>query len=92
MILNSINQTHLFGHKELFLILKNLYDNDKLPNKLLFSGPKGIGKCTLSYHLANYIFSKKEEFSYDFNNFQISKKNKSYKFVYPYFKIRTITW
>ena len=33
--------------------------------KFLFSGPKGTGKATLAYHLANYIFSKKEEFPYD---------------------------
>jgi len=81
MILNSINQTQLFGHKKLFLTLKDLFDNHNLPNKLLFSGQKGIGKCTLSYHLTNYIFSKKENFSYDLNKFEINKNNKSFKLI-----------
>jgi DNA polymerase-3 subunit delta' len=58
-----------------------LYDKKKLPNKILFSGPKGTGKATLAYHLTNYIFSKKEEFPYDVNKFKINDLNKSYKLI-----------
>ena len=81
MILNPSNQTQLIGHDYLLLTLKNLFDDNKLPNKILFSGQKGIGKCTLSYHLCNYILSKKEDFSYDLQKFEINKNNKSYILV-----------
>ena len=81
MILNPSNQTQLIGHDDLLLTLKNLFDENKLPNKILFSGQKGIGKCTLSYHLSNYILSKKEDFSYDLQKFEINKNNKSYILV-----------
>ena len=52
---------------------------NKLPNKLLLSGQKGIGKSTLAYHLVNYALSKDEEFNYDVKNFEINRENKSYK-------------
>ena len=81
MISNNINQTKLFGHNELFLNLKFLFDNNKLPNKILFSGQKGIGKCTLTYHFINYILSKKEDFPYDIENFQINEFNRSHKLI-----------
>ena len=81
MIINPSNQTQLIGHDDLLLTLKNLFDDNKLPNKILFSGQKGIGKCTISYHLSNYILSKKEDFSYDLQKFEINKNNKSYILV-----------
>ena len=81
MFLTPSNQKQLIGHDDLLLTLKNLFDDNKLPNKILFSGQKGIGKCTLSYHLSNYILSKKEDFSYNFQKFEINKNNKSYILV-----------
>ena len=60
-------------------LIKLIYKNNKLPNKILFSGQKGIGKSTLAYHLINYILSENEEFSYDIENFKINENNKSYK-------------
>ena len=81
MILTPSNQTQLIGHDDLLLTLKNLFDVNKLPNKILFSGQKGIGKCTLSYHLSNYILSKKEDFSYNLQKFEINNNSKSYKLV-----------
>ena len=73
--------TRLYGlEKELnqFLIL---YKNNKLPNKILLSGKKGLGKATMAYHLINHILSKNEEFKYDIKNNIISKENKSYKLI-----------
>ena len=55
MNLEPSSQLNLFSHKEEFQKLINLYKNNNLPNKILFSGEKGIGKCTLAYHLINYI-------------------------------------
>ena len=79
--LKSSNQKQLFSYKNTFLDIVNLYNQKKLPNKILFSGPKGIGKATFAYHLINYIFSKDEESNYDVGNFQINDSNKSFKLV-----------
>ena len=61
MSLASKNQTKLYGLESFFNELKNLYDKGKLPNKILLSGLKGLGKCTLAYHLINYVLSIDEE-------------------------------
>ena len=81
MNLEPSSQLNLFSHKEEFLKLINLYKNNNLPNKILFSGEKGIGKCTLAYHLINYILSSNEDFSYDLDNLKIIPDNKSFKLV-----------
>ena len=75
------NQEMLLGYNDLFLNIINLYNNKKLPNKILFSGSKGIGKATFAYHLVNYIFSCNEQFSYDVNNFKINNSNKSFNLI-----------
>jgi len=79
--LKANNQNKLFNYNNLFLNVVNLYNNKKLPNKIIFSGPKGIGKSTFAYHLLNYIFSKNEEFNYNLSNFEINTLNKSYNLV-----------
>jgi DNA polymerase-3 subunit delta' len=81
MNLEPANQIKLFSHKEEFESLINLYSKNKLPNKILFSGEKGIGKCTLAYHMVNYILSIGEENSYDIKNLQINLENKSFKLI-----------
>ena len=77
--LKPVNQTYLFG---LHQYLQELIELDKkkcLPNKILLSGQKGLGKSTLAYHFINYILSKDEEYKYDMNNFVINKENHSFK-------------
>ena len=59
--INPKNQNKLYGHDDLFLKIIDLYENKKLPNKILLSGPKGIGKSTFAYHFINYVFSKVEK-------------------------------
>ena len=81
MKLEPTNQIKLYSHKEQFESLINLYSENKLPNKILFSGQKGIGKCTLAYHIVNYILSLSEENPYDTKNLQINSENKSFKLV-----------
>ena len=63
MNLNPSTQINLFEHKEIFNQLYKLYKNDNLPNKILLSGEKGIGKSTLAYHLINFVLSENEEHS-----------------------------
>ena len=59
MILEPWNNKELIGYNNFFLYLKEFFDNKKLPNKIIFSGNKGIGKSTFSYFLINKIFSEK---------------------------------
>ena len=79
--LKPSNQTKLFGYENSFSKIATLFNEKKLPNKILFTGSKGVGKATFAYHLINYIFSKDEKFNYDLTNFQINSENKSYKLV-----------
>ena len=71
-------QTKLYGLNKIFDELSNLFINNKLPSKILLSGPKGSGKSTLAYHFINYIFSKNEKYSYNYNEKTINKDNKSF--------------
>ena len=81
MNLKPSNQVHLFEHSHYLVELVSLYKQDKLPNKIFLSGEKGIGKCTIAYHLINYILSYNEELSYDLENFKINLENKSFKLI-----------
>ena len=75
------NQKKLYGYHKEFNELVTLYNNKKLPNKIFFNGPKGIGKSTIAYHLINYIFSNKEEYKYDLSNLEINNLNKSCRLI-----------
>ncbi len=81
MNLNPSTQINLFEHKEIFNQLYKLYKNDNLPNKILLSGEKGIGKSTLAYHLINLVLSENKEHPYDYENNIINSDNKSYKLI-----------
>jgi len=76
--IKPINQTKLFGLNKYINELIKLYNNNTLPNKILLSGSKGLGKSTLAYHLINYVLSKDEEYSYDIDNFEINTNNRSF--------------
>ena len=81
MNLNPINQLSLYGHHTEFTNFIELYISKKLPNKILLSGEKGIGKSTLAYHIINHILSYDEDFSYDIKNYRINPDNKSFKLI-----------
>ena len=82
MNLKPVNQLSLYGHHFEFLNFIELYKSQKLPNKILLSGEKGIGKSTLAYHIINYILSIDEDNSYDLKNFKINPDNKSFKLIF----------
>ena len=71
----------LYGMENYFTEIVDLYAQNKMPRKILFSGKKGSGKSTLAYHLINYIFSKDEKFEYDKKKFIINIENRSYKLL-----------
>ena len=79
--MTPFTQTKLISFKDIFKELVNLSLKNNLPNKLLFSGNKGIGKSTFALHLINYFFSHDEEGSYNIEDNQIDINNKSYKLV-----------
>jgi len=81
MNLNPTNQLSLYGHHLEFCNFIDLYKNKKLPNKILLSGEKGIGKSTLAYHIINCILSFDEDHFYDEKNFKINPDNKSFKLI-----------
>ena len=81
MILKPLENTKIYGMKKFFNEIITLYNDKKMPNKILLSGKRGSGKSTLAYHLINYILSKEEEFKYDLNNFNINPENKSFKLL-----------
>ena len=77
--IKPINQTRLFGLDIIINELIQLKSKDTLPNKILLSGPKGLGKSTLAYHFINYVLSKGEEFSYDVDKLMINPENRIFK-------------
>ena len=79
--IEPFNQTKLFGLENIINQLIMLDKKKNLPNKILLSGQKGLGKSTLAYHFINYVLSKDEEFIYDVDNFQISTENRSFKTI-----------
>ena len=81
MNLEPSSQLNLHVIGKYVLDLSKLYLNNKLPNKMLLSCEKGIGKSTLAYHLINFILSQDEEFSYDIQNLKIDPENRSFKLL-----------
>ena len=86
MNLTSSNNINLFGYKDLLLNLIESYKNKTLPRKIIFSGTSGIGKCTLAYHLTNYIFSKINS-PYEESRYSI-KNNDSIEKILKKFNVR----
>ncbi len=83
-MINDINpneQKKLFAYEKEFKFFINLYENKKLPNKILIKGKKGIGKSTFAFHLINFILSRDEKFSYDINNLEINNLSKTYNLI-----------
>ena len=81
MNIEPIKQLKLFGLGKFFNELVELDNKSKLPNKILLSGNKGLGKSTLAYHFTNYILSKDEEFRYDLDKYEINTKSRSFKTI-----------
>jgi len=81
MILKPSENTQLFGMDKFFNDIAGLYNEKRMPTKILLSGKKGYGKSTLAYHLVNFILSKSEDFKYNTNTLTINKENKSFKLL-----------
>jgi len=71
---NAKNSIKLFGLNDELNFLSSLYEQNKLPRVILFSGIKGLGKSTLINHFLFSIFDEK----YDKNNMSIGTSSKFY--------------
>ena len=81
MNLEPSENTSIYGYRYFFSEITELYNNKKMPNKILLSGKKGSGKATFAYHLVNFFLSKNEEFKYNLTENKINPENKSYKLL-----------
>mgnify|MGYP000362416777 FL=1 len=81
MNLEPSENTSIYGYKYFFSEITELYNNRKMPNKILLSGKKGSGKATFAYHLVNFFLSKNEEFKYSLTENKINPENKSFKLL-----------
>ena len=71
----------LFTFKKEINFISNLYVNRKLPQTILFTGEKGIGKLNVAYHLINFILSKDEDNEYCITTNKINSNNKTYNLL-----------
>tara|TARA_B100001057_G_scaffold287485_1_gene287571 strand:- start:523 stop:1455 length:933 start_codon:yes stop_codon:yes gene_type:complete len=81
MNINPNQQRKLFGLNVYINELVNLEENKKLPNKILLSGQKGVGKSTLAYHFINYCLSKNENLNYNIKDYEINPESTTYKTI-----------
>ena len=81
MILEPSQNKKLYCLNRYFNEIIKLYDSNRMPNKILLSGKKGLGKSTLAYHLINYILSKNETNKYDYKNMSIRSENRSFQLM-----------
>ena len=51
--------TSLIGYENYFSFFKKLIQNNNLPEVLMFTGEKGIGKATFVNHCMHYLFDSK---------------------------------
>jgi len=72
---------NLYGLDNHFRTFSDLYNNNKLPNKILLSGKRGVGKSTLAYHFINYILSTDEDNKYDYKELIINSENRSFRLL-----------
>ena len=71
----------LIGYNNIIQDLVNLYNVKKLPNIILLSGKKGIGKSLLAKHFLNFIYSKDENHEYSLKNLELNNLNRSFKLL-----------
>jgi len=74
----SKEQKELFLHDKLFYSLIELFNLNKIPNRIIFTGSDGIGKSTIIYHLINFLL-KDTNVDYDLKNKVINSNSRVYK-------------
>jgi len=77
---NLLNE-ELTNFKSDFDLFVNLYINNKLPQAIILSGEKGLGKLNFIYHFINFILSINDENKYDLKNYRVNSVSKTYKLL-----------
>jgi len=80
-MLPAKNQLCLFGFEDYFNSFIKLYEKKVLPNSILLTGSKGLGKSTFAYHFINFLLSSNEKEKYSFKDYHINESNLSYKLL-----------
>ena len=80
-MVEAIFSKELSTFKKEIDFISNLYINKKLPQTILFTGEKGIGKLNVAYHLINFILSKDEDNEYCITTNKINSNNKTYNLL-----------
>ena len=75
------SQLNLYGYESYFKFFNKLYEQDNLPNSILISGQKGLGKSTFTYHFINFLLSKGEKNEYNTRDYVIDPNNSTYKSI-----------
>ena len=52
---SSLSLNTFLGNARAVAILKRAIEQDRLPHAMIFSGPAGVGKCTLALLIAQYL-------------------------------------
>ena len=78
MNIKPSENTKLHALEDFFTEFTKLYNDKKMPYKILLSGKRGVGKSTFAYHLVNYALSLNEEYKYDISKFHINENNRSF--------------
>ena len=81
VFLKPSEQLYLYEYRYQFDLFKKLIESKRLPKCMLFSGSKGIGKATFTYHLINYFLSINEKYKYSIENKQIDPNNPSFGLI-----------
>jgi len=81
MNIKPSENTILYGMNIFFHEIAELYNKGKMPNKVLITGKKGIGKSTLAYHIINYVLSQDEDNKYNVKKLHINIDNRTYKLI-----------
>jgi DNA polymerase-3 subunit delta' len=50
--------TSLYGHREAEVAFLDAYRGGRMPHAWLIGGPRGIGKATLAYRMARFVFAQ----------------------------------
>ena len=81
MDIKPSENTKLYALGDFFKEFTKLYNDKQMPNKILLSGKRGLGKSTLAYHVINYALSLNEDYKYDISKLYINKNNRSFKLI-----------
>lgn len=85
------NNPVLMGHENAEKILLDAWKNNSLHNSWLISGIEGIGKATLAYRFARFLFYADENRRQDYNSLDVPADNPAFRLIandsYPDLKV-----